>query len=380
MRKSIIAWALFGLALVLAMSCVEAVGQIHVDIFGTIPPCQSGSEVIYQYAVKVVQGKTEGLFVPPNDPLGAGLYRTSVNVHNPSANLVDYRIKLAVAGHNGLPGPITVPFVVHQLASDEVTQYDGVDFDSMLLTIPAWYDFFEGYFVIECEAELDVVAVYTGSVLGNAALATMETERVPARQISVPCCVGLDHATVSTGPLTQVGTTPWQTPWLITVVPGGSGSTLVLGDAPLSNVTPSCWTPSPDPSCVAWVGTDCPGSTVDGDYVYTLYFCLCCDFSNVVMSFKFWADDDAQVFLNGLSLASYTTATGSGAGTVWVSSAGPDDPNHLFVCGMNRLDIVVTNSAQGPSGLMVQGWINADSGGYCMGLLPSGYFPIYPFP
>jgi hypothetical protein len=373
MRKLIVAWALFGLALVPAISCVEAVGQFTP----TIPPCPIGSEVIYQYAVKVVQGKTEGLFIPPFDPLGAGLYRTSVNVHNPSASIVDYRIKLAIAGHNGLPGPIT-PFVVHQLASDEVTQYDGVDFDSMLLTIPAWYDFFEGYFVIESKAELDVVAVYTGSILEDFALATMETERVPARLVSVPCCVRLDYVTISTGPSTQAGTTPWQSPWLITEVPGGS--TLVLGDAPLSNVTWGCgWPPSPDPSGVAWIGTDCPGGstgpTGPDDYVYTLYFCLCCDYRNVVMNIEFWAVETAQVFLNDdpVSLSGPLAAHGS----LVRSSMSPNDPNFKFLCGMNHLDIHVEHTNAGPSGLMVQGWINADSGGYCGG---SGYFPIYPFP
>lgn len=367
MRKLIVAWALFGLALVPVISCLEAVGQIN--IYTSIPPCPFGTD-IYQYAVKVVQGTTQSSSVTPNDPLGEGLYHTSVNVHNPSANVVPYRIKLAIAGHNGLPGTITVPFVVHQLASDEVTQYDGEDFNSMLAQMGPVPGFYEGYFVIECEAELDVVAVYTGSILGNFALATMETERVPARVTRVSCCVGLNPTTINTGPLTSQWppNTPWQSPWLITEVP--VVSTLVLGDAPLSSYIPGCsWPPPSDPSA-GWVGTNCPcsgGSTGPGDYVYTLYFCLCCDFSNVVLSFKFSADDIvADVLLNDQQLdPSYSSGYGA-TGWVWLSSASPNDPNNLFLCGMNHLDIKVTNASQGPSGLMVEfGTIFAETGGYC---------------
>jgi len=244
--------------------------------------------------------------------------------------------------------------------------------------------------VIECEAELDVVAVYTGSVLGNATLATMETERVPARQVSVPCCVALSPTPINTGPLTQAGTTPWQSPWLITAVPS-SGSTLVLGDpAPISAISSVCtWQQSYDTNIYAWVGTDCPGGSTgptgpNDDYVYTLYFCLCCDFRNVVLHFEFWAADMGEVFLNDGGVSLSLSGAPAFYDTVYLTNAIPNDPNYVlgkrFVCGMNHLDIHVQHTNAGPSGLMVLGTISADSGGYC----PPGtgsvvVFPAFPF-
>jgi len=59
-------------------------------------PIPEPEPVYYQYAVKVIQGKTDDFI-----PIGPGVYFTSVNVHNPWRHEVNYCVKLAVSGHNG---------------------------------------------------------------------------------------------------------------------------------------------------------------------------------------------------------------------------------------------------------------------------------------
>ena len=131
---------------------------------------------VNQYAVKVVQGTipTSG---DPRAPLGPGIYFTSVNVHNPWDFTVEYFTKYAAAGDSG-NGGVVGPWNTHQLKLDAVTQYHAADF----IADPVPPAFREGYFVIECSYELDIVGVYTGSML-DGRLATMKIERVPARKV-----------------------------------------------------------------------------------------------------------------------------------------------------------------------------------------------------
>jgi hypothetical protein len=351
-RNRLATWALLVSALILAVSCVEALGQ-------------ASSDLIYQYAVKVVQGDTPGLWSmpPPSDPLGGGLYCTSVNVHNPGPGTASYRVKLAVADHFGAPGPITC-FYDRRLGPDEVTQYDGEDFNFMLAAIGEAFAFFEGYFVVESQTELDVVAVYTGSVLYNRALATMETERVPARQIPAlpstsPCCGEL-ALTISTG----------QALWELVQVP--TSSCLTVG--PAQPVSYSGWV-TPPTGC-DWVGdvsSGCPGK---GDYYYRYEFCLCKDFSGVDMSFTLWADNDvAEVLLNGNPIYGTPTPPASSPTSMWWFSPTPPAPGYLvhawsngqndyFQPGQNTLVVHVYNY-HSVSGLLVSGSIFASLGKCC---------------
>lgn len=346
MRKRLITWAVLVCALALAASCLEALGQ-------------GSSDLIYQYAVKVVQGKTPGLWntPSPSDPLGGGLYCTSVNVHNPGPGKAEYRVKLAVADHFGAPGPITC-FYDRTLDPDGVTQYDGEDFDLMLANIGVAYHFFEGYFVIESRTELDVVAVYTGSVLDNEALATMETERVPARQIPAlpstnPCC-GKLALTISTGAVQ----------WEITQVPA-AGSCLAVGPAPTA--ASSGWVTPPTGS--SWIGDTSAGCPGPGHYYYRYTFCLCEDFSDVHMQFTVWADNYVvEVLLNGIPiLGTPTPPTPSPSSTWWFA---PGSAGYLidvlsgFVPGQNTLVIHVYNYGL-ISGLLVSGAIEAGVGKCC---------------
>ncbi|MEN6370047.1 MAG: hypothetical protein ABFD77_10200 [Thermotogota bacterium] len=138
----------------------------------------------YEYSVKVVQGPCD------NEGIGWGMFFTTVNIHNPwQCQAVHYRIKLAVAGYGGGLGPVPSWVDPRQpLIADGVTEYDGAYFYTMPTypQIPGGV-FFEGYFVIQSEDELDVVAVYTGSGFPDpkSQLATMYSERVPARRIEV---------------------------------------------------------------------------------------------------------------------------------------------------------------------------------------------------
>lgn len=142
----------------------------------------------YQYAVKVVQGESNPVGTEPQDPLSPSLYFTSANVHSPwSCQCVCFRVKLAVAGHFGKPGPITGWFYFECLKPDAVTEFDGEDFTYMLSTIGVSASFYEGYFVIESEDELDVVGVYTVTNTNSMCFqpVAMHQERVPARRIEV---------------------------------------------------------------------------------------------------------------------------------------------------------------------------------------------------
>jgi hypothetical protein len=169
----------------------------------TVVPCGYHQQVVYryQYAVKVIQGKTPGPFdgTTPLDPLSPGLYFTSVNIHSPwSCQCVCFRVKLTIAGHFGSPGPITKWFYPRCLIPDGVTEYDGEDFALMLqfIVVPGTFNpnFYEGYFVIESEDELDVVGVYTVTSADDPLRqpVAMHQERVPARRIEICMPFGKD--------------------------------------------------------------------------------------------------------------------------------------------------------------------------------------------
>jgi hypothetical protein len=140
---------------------------------------------VNQYAVKVIQGSitTES----KTKPIGPGVYYTSVNIHNTTPIDVKetiYHVKLALSGSNGVAGKISnwQKFV---LKYDEVTEFDSTGFNALLTaSLIALPTFIEGFFVIECETELDVVGVYTGAAAQDLHLGAMHLERVPKRLVS----------------------------------------------------------------------------------------------------------------------------------------------------------------------------------------------------
>jgi photosystem II stability/assembly factor-like uncharacterized protein len=142
----------------------------------------STSRLGLQYAVKVLCGPSE-LREDPAKPSGArpdrrvapGRYFTAVNIHNPSERPVPARFKVAVA-LPGKPGPIS-RFVNFRLGPDEAI---SIDCTQLLDRLGVTSGFTDGFIVIESEAELDVVAVYTAAG-ATGKVETLKTERVPGR-------------------------------------------------------------------------------------------------------------------------------------------------------------------------------------------------------
>jgi CARDB len=129
--------------------------------------------LVFQYAVKVVLGKSEGEVVAP------GEYWTAINVHNPTYTTVRFRKKIAI----GLPGEQAGPvsrFFDAKLGPDEALEIDRRDVFEHVGTDR----FLKGYVVIESPMELDVVAVYTAAGQ-EGFVETLHTERVAPRRLEV---------------------------------------------------------------------------------------------------------------------------------------------------------------------------------------------------
>jgi len=296
--------------------------------------------IIYQYAVKVIQGKIK--VGSKTQPIGPGNYFTSVNVHNPWRHEVKYAIKLAISGLHGKPGMIS-PFHCYHLGPDKAMEYDYWDFDSLLPPLPS---FLESYFVIESEEELDVVGVYTGAAIQNGHLGAMHMERVPARVI--PRCKDL-KMDISTG-VAQ---------WRLSAVPL-IGSTLVVGPAPIATTPyPSTWAPPTSPA--QWIGTSV--DTGLKDYIYELSFCLCWTFQNAQIKFDLWADNQATIFFNNIPTSPSATPLGLAYLLANVTPVTISLPTS-FKIGMNTLKVVVTNTkgtGKNPSGMLLQGTLSANA-------------------
>jgi hypothetical protein len=136
-------------------------------------------ESIFQYAAKVICGKSDGKVVAP------GVYFTAINVHNPSYAKIGLRAKVAVALPGLQAGPVSA-FYNAELGPDEALEIDCPDiFNPELFRFPkpARRGFLKGFVVIESDVELDVVAVYTAHGKEKQ-VETVHTERVPARRLA----------------------------------------------------------------------------------------------------------------------------------------------------------------------------------------------------
>jgi hypothetical protein len=139
----------------------------------------------FQYAAKFLCGK------PGAGELAPGVYFTAINVHNPSEHGVRFRKKIAVAGRREKPGPVS-RFFDAKLGPDQALEIDCPD-----IRKHAGVDekFLKGFVVLESEAELDVVAVYTAAG-DDGQVETLDVERVPARraQAGLPDLIPLADA------------------------------------------------------------------------------------------------------------------------------------------------------------------------------------------
>ena len=128
----------------------------------------------FQYAAKFVCGTSKEF-----TPVANGQYETVVNVHNPGKK-TKFRFKLAVAE----PGKDGKIFPFHDAAIDEdAAQYYDCKVVRAVFGIGAVPALFEGFFVIQSETSLDVVAVYTTNDSSGKGVPVIEVERVFERKL-----------------------------------------------------------------------------------------------------------------------------------------------------------------------------------------------------
>lgn len=147
---------------------------------GTAQVLNPAGRIVYQYAVKVVQG----VVTPETKPItiGQGVYFTKVNVHNPWNKPVKFWVKLVLSGPDGVQGPPPSAFHQFKLEPDFATEFSQEAFQQIFKDpLPRC---FEGFLVIFTRYPLDVVSVYTGSV-DPKQLATMYMERVQPREMTI---------------------------------------------------------------------------------------------------------------------------------------------------------------------------------------------------
>jgi hypothetical protein len=130
-------------------------------------------QIVFQYAVKVVLGKSDGVVVAP------GEYWTAINVHNPANTTVRFRKKVAIALPGEKAGKVS-QFFEAKLEPDEALEIDRRD----IFEHVGSEDFLKGFVVIESPMELDVVAVYTAGGR-EGFIETFHTERVAPRRLEV---------------------------------------------------------------------------------------------------------------------------------------------------------------------------------------------------
>jgi len=131
-------------------------------------------QIIFEYAVKFVCGKSDGRVVAP------GEYWTAINVHNPLERPVRFRKKIAVALPHEEPGPVS-QFFEARLGPDEALEIDRED---IFEHAQVGDDFLKGFVVIHSDVQLDVVAVYTAAG-EDRGVNTLDVEVVLPRQREV---------------------------------------------------------------------------------------------------------------------------------------------------------------------------------------------------
>jgi hypothetical protein len=278
----------------------------------------------YQYAVKIVCGEIKSA---ADSPVAGGQYWTSVNIHNPEkCKDAHYRVKLGLS--RIAESPISQYFGPLTLGPDGMVEYGCAVFKwvaSWMLssTPPA---FIEGYFVIESDVELDIVAVYTGSA-GTSN--TFHTERVPAR--CLPLCEDLVL------PL-HTGFADWRTS---------------ATKAPVVLIPTTGWGPPPLGS--QWVSQFGP-DTVVNTRRYELGFDLCSGFVNPSPPcvIQLQVNDSAKIYLNGTHVPPAVPLLGT---PTPVTLPGPAS----YRAGPNLIEVEVTNTA-GQTGFALTGILHVPRG------------------
>lgn len=129
---------------------------------------------MFQYAAKVVCGKSDGSVVAP------GEYWTAINVHNPNTYTIRISKRVSIGYPGEKAGPVS-PFFRASLGPAQSLEIDRQD----IFKHAGVDNFLKGFVEIESSnGELDVVAVYTAAG-ANGDVVTFHTERVPVRQQNI---------------------------------------------------------------------------------------------------------------------------------------------------------------------------------------------------
>ena len=136
---------------------------------------ETGPEPPLEYAVKFVCGPADGPAVAP------GTYFTAINVHNPTADTIRLRRKVARTAADVQGGRVSV-FSNHSLLPDQAMEFECRDILRMGqsigdVVIAEITGFHKGFVLIHADERLDVVAVYT-AMGATGQVETMDVERV----------------------------------------------------------------------------------------------------------------------------------------------------------------------------------------------------------
>lgn len=162
---------------------ISSEGVPSVARFVRLLPPDPGEDALYEYSAKIVCGRQQ-----EEDPAqhAAGLYATSVNIHNPFTAPVRFFKKLALTAPPGMqqPGEI-LPLGEDVLNYDAALQTDCRELRQKLISTQE-APVIEGFLVIQSPTALDVTSVYTTQALADAgtvgAHSSIHIETVSARQ------------------------------------------------------------------------------------------------------------------------------------------------------------------------------------------------------
>ena len=129
-----------------------------------------------QWAAKVVCAE----FATHSADTIGGLYRSVVNIHNPQADPVQFRYKVAIAITPGVDGPIS-PFTTATIGPDAVQAFGC----SSIRTLANHFQpqFLDGFFVVEAPESLDISVVYAAGT-DSSGVSSLEIEEVSERPVS----------------------------------------------------------------------------------------------------------------------------------------------------------------------------------------------------
>lgn len=296
----------------------------------------------FQYAVKLVSGVVDAQ--TPGAPAALGQYWTAINILNPDkCKKAHFRAKLAIADPFHA-GPVSVSGGPYDLGPGEAFEIDRPHITVLWpLLFPGQTapNFVKGYLMIECDTELEVVAVYTTAQTATGPATNFYTERVPAR--CVPVCEDLVL------PL-HTGFAEWRT-----VVP--------LTNAPVVAIPTTGWGAPPLGS--KWVSQFGP-DTVSTPRRYQLSFELCSGFTPPSCELMVQVNDTAAVFLNNLQVAPTVPLLPNPTSVMLPG-------NSAFRAGLNHLEVVVTNVPLTQTGFALTGLLYVPRG-----KCPCARLPIAP--